>query len=273
LQRDAPGLLLLQRDAGTAWSFSERADSDPPLAGASALLQAHALAARAADREKYWWFITDDAIDDIARQLRDRSWCVLDECLGSAACDELRAEVVAVRAAGKLEASRLAGGRTGKLASYTHSRVRGDLVGWFDGEEPGLWRTDALSRYLTKIDNFVSELGKKVPDLAGISARSKAMVTCYPGGGARYIRHCDNSCLLGRGERCNGRRLTAILYLNVDWRHTDGGELRLFEQLAPAGRPPVADVQPIFDRLVLFYADYRVPHEVRHWPADPPKKK
>ena len=31
---------------------------------------------------------------------------------------------------------------------------------------------------------------------------------------------------------------------------------------APRGVPPVADVEPLNDRLVLFYADYRVPHEV-----------
>ena len=51
----------------------------------------------------------------------------------------------------------------------------------------------------------------------GVANRSKAMVTCYPGGGARYVRHCDNSCFAGKGERCNGRRLTCILYLNPEW--------------------------------------------------------
>ena len=47
----------------------------------------------------------------------------------------------------------------------------------------------------------------------------------YPGGGARYVRHCDNACLAGEGEKCNGRRLTAILYLNPGWRDVDGGAL------------------------------------------------
>ena len=88
------------------------------------------------------------------------------------------------------------------------------------------------------------------------------MIACYPGGGARYVRHCDNSCHAGEGERCNGRRLTVIMYLNPAWAPVDGGELRLFEPFAPKHRPPLADVQPLLDRLVLFYADYRVPHEV-----------
>ena len=41
-----------------------------------------------------------------------------------------------------------------------------------------------------------------------------------------------------------------------------GGELRLFAPFAPKGVPPLCDVAPLADRLVLFYADYRVPHEV-----------
>lgn len=261
-QDDSSSLILLQREGGTAWTFTVRPDSSPALAAPSELLQVYATAARGADREKYWWFISDGALDEIAMQLEAHAWCVVDEMLGIDSCEELRSEVVAARAAGKLQPSRLAGGRSGKLTSYVHSRVRGDLVGWFDGEEPGMWATEALSRYLTKLDNFVAELGKRVVDLAGICSRSKAMVTCYPGGGARYVRHCDNSCLVGKGERCNGRRLTAILYLNPHWKIADGGELRLFEKLAPAGRPPVADIQPLGDRLVLFYSDYRVPHEV-----------
>lgn len=41
------------------------------------------------------------------------------------------------------------------------------------------------------------------------------MLTCYPGEGSRYIRHVDN------GNE-NGRKLTAIMYLNPDWKDGDG---------------------------------------------------
>ena len=41
-----------------------------------------------------------------------------------------------------------------------------------------------------------------------------------------------------------------------------GGELRIFEPFAPKHRPAAVDVAPIIDRLIIFYADYRVPHEV-----------
>ena len=47
-------------------------------------------------------------------------------------------------------------------------------------------------------------------------------VTCYPGGGARYSRHCDNA-------NGNGRKLTGLLYLNPQWRRDHGGCLRVYE--------------------------------------------
>ena len=49
----------------------------------------------------------------------------------------------------------------------------------------------------------------------------RTVLTCYPGGGSRYIRHIDN-------PNRNGRLLTAIYYLNLEWTEADGGTLRIF---------------------------------------------
>ena len=262
---DAVGLALMQRKAGSKWVFTSRDPLAPPLAGMSTLLQALSFAARLAPLDSYWWWITDQALDDIARQLHDSNHCVVDGMLGESRCAALQREVCALRQAGRLKASRLAGGRSGAMTSYTHSAVRGDLVSWFNGEEA---EQGALPSYLLRVDTLIDQLKPRLQQLQGITGRSNAMVACYPGGGARYVRHCDNSCDAGSGNRCNGRRLTAILYLNCDWQPGDGGELRLFEPFAPPGRPPLADVQPLADRVVLFFADYRVPHEAR-LTADP----
>lgn len=48
-------------------------------------------------------------------------------------------------------------------------------------------------------------------------------------------------------ETLDGRRVTAIMYLNQEWKPSHGGELRLY----PFPGPPV-DVEPLQDRLVLF---------------------
>jgi Rps23 Pro-64 3,4-dihydroxylase Tpa1-like proline 4-hydroxylase len=49
-------------------------------------------------------------------------------------------------------------------------------------------------------------------------------------------------------EELDGRRITAIFYLNPGWQQGQGGELRLYP-FPDAG--PV-DIAPVADRLVLF---------------------
>ena len=72
------------------------------------------------------------------------------------------------------------------------------------------------------------------------------------------------------------RWLTAVYYANQDWSESDGGVLRLYRPEPKATEPPPAtggeddgrrydallDVAPLGDRLVLFFSDSRVPHEV-----------
>jgi hypothetical protein len=144
-----------------------------------------------------------------------------------------------------------------------------------------------------------------VPELRCVSTRSRAMVTCYPwcgpaggsgpggdsntsGGtiGRGYVKHCDNA--VG-----NGRKLTAILYLNVGWRNEYGGQLCIYpNNVSPEngekifgykqGMPTMQirsiqennsgtdtaatsieiEIAPILNRLVLFWSDMRCPHKV-----------
>lgn len=79
--------------------------------------------------------------------------------------------------------------------------------------------------------------------------RFELQLACYPGDGARYAPHTDTFV----GDPA--RRVTAILYLNPDWRPPHGGQLR-----AHTPRGSVL-VEPHLDRLLIFLSD-RVPHEV-----------
>ncbi|XP_045843944.1 prolyl hydroxylase EGLN2 isoform X3 [Meles meles] len=80
-----------------------------------------------------------------------------------------------------------------------------------------------------------------------------AMVACYPGNGLGYVRHVDN-------PHGDGRCITCIYYLNQNWDvKVHGGLLQIF----PEGRPVVANIEPLFDRLLIFWSDRRNPHEVK----------
>ena len=249
------------------------------------------------------WWVADEALAVIADELTTSNFCVLDGMLGHETLASLRQEVLDVKGSGMLKASQLGGGRNGGNLAFTHSDARGDDIGWFTGGEAALWPDRTLEAYLERLDTLLASLAQRVPQLSGTSKRSKAMVACYPGGGARYVRHHDNSCSLSEGEHCNGRRLTAILYLNEGWEASHGGELRVYPPYEPDAAkakltrlrewlhanahayadeeefqrvfreklegvstnddaPALCDVAPLSDRLVLFYSDYRVPHEV-----------
>ena len=131
-------LTLRETARGTEWVFTSRPENAPPLAEMSAPLQALAQTAAFADPDRYWWWITDAALAEMAARLRATGLCIVDGILGGAACGELRREVLAAHAGGHLRPSKLAGGRTGKNLSYSLDAVRGDVVGWFDGDEDGL---------------------------------------------------------------------------------------------------------------------------------------
>ena len=90
------------------------------------------------------------------------------------------------------------------------------------------------------------------PSLAsssGLHARSDPMLAIYPGGGARFQKHVDNSAK-------DGRKLTAVCYLNPAWQPVAGGALRVYPLHGPA-----LDVYPQAGRVVLFFSD-QIPHEV-----------
>jgi hypoxia-inducible factor (prolyl hydroxylase) len=166
-------------------------------------------------------------------------------------------------------------------------------------------RHPALAQLLSALDDLVRELeiSPHLPELRSSSPliRNEIQLTCYPGGGARYVRHVDNNdgggsgegggegggegCGEGGGEgggeqsltrpRRRGRVLTTIYYANPTWCAKDGGELRIYTAgedkggLAADEGEVATDVEPLGDRLVCFWSDQRVPHEVR--PAHAPR--
>jgi hypoxia-inducible factor prolyl hydroxylase len=79
----------------------------------------------------------------------------------------------------------------------------------------------AMKELVATIDKLVYSMKEKCPSLGGIYERSDAMLSIYPGEGARFAKHIDNTTR-------DGRRLTVLVYLNPGWTPNQGGALRLF---------------------------------------------
>jgi len=222
-----------------------------------------------------WWWVFDDALKEIAESLIKHNFVIIDGFLGSKLAPSMQRELERAYRAGRLpetkhemigcprlEPGALAGGSTGNNLSYKMDAVRGDFVAWVTGKESACEWT-ALPELMTRLSTLVSELGDShVPELKGIKERANPMITCYPGGGAHYVKHCDNTPSVA-----NGRRITSLYYANGAWKRGDGGELRVYAPATAETGPeavtaPICDVAPIGDRVVLFFSDCRVPHEV-----------
>ena len=173
------------------------------------------------------------------------------------------------------------------------------------GDEDNAWPW--LHHLLQRMETVVSELGSVMEapkpnssihsfestlpedivrrDFQLCTSRSRVMVTKYEGKddlSSHYDKHLDN------GNK-NGRKVTAIYYVNKDWRRVNGGCLRLYLRNHCNGvkkdtekgtqnkfsndnrnndfsngeaNEIYCDVEPLFDRLVLFMSDARTPHEV-----------
>ncbi|KAM7364226.1 HIF prolyl hydroxylase [Cochliomyia hominivorax] len=132
--------------------------------------------------------------------------------------------------------------------------IRGDKITWVKGVEPGCsnvgYLINQIDAVICRANSMLNngKLGNYV-----IKERTKAMVACYPGSGSHYVMHVDN-------PNKDGRVITAIYYLNLDWdSRNSGGVLRIF----PEQTKSVADIEPKFDRLIFFWSDKRNPHEVQ----------
>uniref|UniRef100_A0A2M4AJB6 hypoxia-inducible factor-proline dioxygenase n=1 Tax=Anopheles triannulatus TaxID=58253 RepID=A0A2M4AJB6_9DIPT len=192
-----------------------------------------------------------EACTSLIRDMNEYGVCVLDNFLGRERGLQVLNEVTGMYSSGVFRDGQLVSNRGGKNLRH----IRGDKITWIDGLEPGcssvgylINRVDAVITCCKRMKNN-GKLGSY-----NIKERTKAMVACYPGSGSHYVKHVDN-------PNRDGRCITAIYYLNLDWDvRESGGLLRIF----PEGcNDRVADIEPLFDRILFFWSDRRNPHEVQ----------
>ncbi|CAE7422864.1 EGLN3 [Symbiodinium natans] len=203
------------------------------------------------------WWRQAEAFRLAAAALQKEHFAVLDEFLPEEVCQALASGAQASRGEMVRGATGAAGRALAKgpeeLQKVLNEPSRGDVVKFSDdGNMPG------CPGFLEALDALVEGLQActAVADrLRCVDWANGAMFAIYPGESSRYIKHVDNT--LGT----DGRRLTAVLYLNRSWTSGHGGCLRLFEPTMQSCQVK-RDVEPLWNRLVVFWSTQEVPHEV-----------
>ncbi|KAJ8384421.1 hypothetical protein AAFF_G00205540 [Aldrovandia affinis] len=191
------------------------------------------------------------APEHMARQyivpcMRHYGICVKDGFLGLELAERVLQEVGALGRSGRFR-----GGQLVSQSDIPSQNIRGDQITWVEGQEPGCQGIGALMAHIDQAVMY-SAMDGQLGDYT-ISSRTKAMVACYPGNGTGYVCHVDN-------PNGDGRCITCIYYLNKNWDiKIHGGLLQIY----PKGRAVVANVEPLFNRLLIFWSDGRNPHEVK----------
>lgn len=188
---------------------------------------------------------------NVIRDLNQFGICVIDNFLGATRGSMVLEEVRNLYSSGLFHEGQLVSQRGG---SGMGRIIRGDHIIWVDGTEAGCPAVGFLVRAL---DSIISRCSRSAHggllSEYHVNQRTKAMIACYPGCGTHYVKHVDN-------PNQDGRIITSIYYLNKDWDiKTQGGLLRMF----PTGQSTqVANIEPLFDRMLFFWSDRRNPHEV-----------
>lgn len=206
--------------------------------------------------ESHWLFTSKAGLEDwtkAAQSLKKHGHAVVDHFLGAPLGLGMRAQAERFyhQEGATFTTGRVGGGQDGEQDTYSHVSVRGDRMTVLETVDQRLPMLQHLMRQQDLMVQFLAHAGG-VTELSAVSHRSKPMFAVYPAKGTRYMRHVDN-------PDGNGRVLTCLYYLNASWRNEHGGHLRLWRA---DGSTSVATLAPLLDRLVIFWSDKRVPHEV-----------
>lgn len=188
----------------------------------------------------------------IAHDLSTHGYFTTTSLLSNDAITTLRSQAISLR-------------REGRYVQSFSEKLVGETIQRFDKKGVYACEPDGQDYYTAPdLISYIATLLQTLPpglnedadtrdyDLSNDSFNAKlAVTTC----GSRYPCHIDNPV----GNGLDVRKLTAILYLNPEWKEGDGGEIRLFTKDEEEIKN--VDLSPIGGRLLLFWSD-EIPHEV-----------
>ena len=146
---------------------------------------------------------------------------------------------------------------SGALSATVQAKMntRQDDIGWLDEREAASKGLRALSGAIRLLKAVAAEAvatgAASAAGAAALAVPQRAMVACYPPGGAAYVPHMD--CSVKDGKPTNRRVLTCCLYANERWdAREDGGCLRLLIGGKGGAIEDALEVAPEAGTLVIF---------------------
>ncbi|KAJ0173789.1 hypothetical protein K1T71_010938 [Dendrolimus kikuchii] len=199
----------------------------------------------------YYMDPNDRSFELCQRVIRDMTQygvCVLNNFLGKERGLLVLNEVLDMYRSGIFSAGQLVS-NPGSTEAQT---IRSDRITWIDGKEPHCFY---IRQLINEVDKIILRANKmpnngKMGDY-NINGRTKNTISC--GRAAHRKRRQNNPQPGGRAFA----RLDGYHPWSEVCRHNN------LELVFPEGTNQVADIAPIFDRMLFFWSDRRNPHEVQ----------
>ncbi|GIL47055.1 hypothetical protein Vafri_3886, partial [Volvox africanus] len=181
---------------------------------------------------------------EVAQHLNNHGYAVVDGVFGRDMARQLRSEVLHLYEQGLMHknCTHLVKDNATSLVEKSHIHEAELTL------DSGIQAAAPLCAALNSDRTLATLLSLFLPQLTLDSQAIKLQYNA--GSGGCFPMHYDSD------EQLDGRRVTAIFYLNPGWGSSHGGQLRLY----PFPRAPL-DISPLEDRLVLF-ASTRMLHRV-----------
>ncbi len=178
--------------------------------------------------------------DQLISELCDKGWSIIPDFIPSEDIEQLQQAAAELLRQDLFHQAGIGQGESHAL----HERIRSDHIMWLDPANT----SGSLGRYLALLEAFRLLINRtlylNLHDYEG-------HVAIYPPG-SFYRKHLDQF----QGD--DRRTVTAILYLNDDWKEADGGQLRIYTD---AAQHNYEEVLPHAGQFVTFLSS-RFVHEV-----------
>ena len=172
---------------------------------------------------------------EIAESLFSEGWAVADNFISKRMAEELRREIDLLDSQNQLKPAQIGHENTQKL----DTERRSDRIYWLQPTACPI----VMRRYFHRMEELRLAINREF--MIGLFELEAHATVFDPG--KHYEKHLD--CF----QDDDSRLVTAVLYLNKDWKNEDGGALRIY--LDADDDTQYRDIQPVAGRLVTFLSN------------------